>query len=78
MIVKLPVTWEMCGSIEIEAESIEDAIQMATETDILDSIGLPEGAYVDASFALSSDDPEIVRLYQRPLRKESLCPTSSN
>jgi hypothetical protein len=61
MKIKLPVTWQLCGIIEVDADSIEDAIKnfdpMVEE--------LPdEQHYVDGSFELSDDDPANVALYQ--------------
>lgn len=52
----------MCGDVDVEAESVEDAVRLANETDLLDHTPLPEGTYVDASFALSSHEPEFIRL----------------
>ena len=58
---KLPVTWEVCGIVEVEAESLEDAI---TKFDP-DDHSLPEDAsYVDSSFQLTDTDPANVALYQ--------------
>ena len=54
----IPVTWEMFGVVYIEANTLEEAIEMAN-TD--DSIGLPTGNYVDSSFTVSIDDPEYIR-----------------
>jgi hypothetical protein len=59
----------MCGIVDVEAESVEDAVRLANETDLLDHTPLPDGTYVDASFALSSDDPEFIRLFQKPVRR---------
>lgn len=56
---KIPVTWEMYGVVEIEAETIEDAMDIAINDP---TVELPsDGYYVEDSFALSYDDPEIVR-----------------
>ena len=58
---KLPVTWEMCGIVEVEAESLEDAIaNFDPHTDELPA----EPQYVDGSFQLSDTDPLNVALYQ--------------
>lgn len=56
--MKLAVTWEMCGYIDIpEAKTIEEALDIFAKTS--DDIPLPsEGTYVDASFEPSSWDPE--------------------
>ena len=58
---KLPVTWEMCGTVEIEAESIEDAIAYFNEN--IDDIEIPtDYEYVDSSFRLTDDNPEDILL----------------
>ncbi len=64
MKIKLPVTWEMCGIVEVEAEDAVDAVHIAKETDLLDHTPLPEGTYVDGSFALTSDEVDFVEFYQ--------------
>ena len=55
---KIPVTWEMCGMVEIEADTLEEAMKIV-ETDM--SIGLPEGEYIEGSFELSTDDEDYIR-----------------
>jgi hypothetical protein len=46
---KIPVTWEMYGVVEIEAESLEQAIDIFDAT--YDEIPLPYiDTYVDGSF----------------------------
>ena len=36
---KIPVTWEVFGTVEIEAESLDEAMQIFDETE--DEISLP-------------------------------------
>ena len=63
MKIKLPVTWEVCGMIEIEADSIDDAINKFDES--IDFISLPDnGEYVDGSFDLSDREVEYIELFQ--------------
>lgn len=63
MKIKLPVTWEMCGMVEIEADSIEEAIEKFYEDS--DHIALPDDCcYVEASFGLSCEEPEYIEFYQ--------------
>lgn len=55
--MKVAVTWEMCGYVDIEAETMEEAMEKFEDES--DHIKLPEnGDYVDGSFQLSSDDVE--------------------
>lgn len=48
MIFKISVTWESYGVVEIEADTLEEAIEKFDATS--DEIKLPEGDYVDGSF----------------------------
>lgn len=49
---KLPCTWEMYGVIEVEADSLEEAVSIAED----DDTPLPaESTYVDASFNVDLD-----------------------
>lgn len=48
---KIPVTWEMYGVMNILADSLEEAKELA----ISDEGVLPKGDYVDGSFALDED-----------------------
>jgi len=48
---KIAVDWEMYGEIEIEADSLEEAIQIAIEDN--PSIPLPEGEYIDGSWKVN-------------------------
>lgn len=52
---RVAVTWEMCGYINVEAESLKEAMDMVKENP--DDFSLPvESDYVDGSFVLSTDD----------------------
>lgn len=53
--MKVAVTWQMCGYADIEAETMEEAMEYFDRK--CDDIPLPENAeYVDGSFELSSRD----------------------
>ena len=55
--MRLAVTWEMAGYVDVEADTLEDA--MGKFNNESDYIKLPtNGEYVDGSFQLSSDDVE--------------------
>ena len=50
---RIAVTWEVCGYIEVEADSIEEAMNMVDENP--DDYKLPiENYYTDGSFGLST------------------------
>ena len=53
--MKVAVTWQMCGYVDIPADTMEEAMEKFNNES--DYIKLPtNGEYVDGSFELSSDD----------------------
>ncbi len=58
----IPVTWEMCGTVKVSADTLEEAVRIVREDD--DDIPLPtdtESGYVDGSFQPSSEDISLFR-----------------
>lgn len=65
MVWKIPVTWEMCAYIKVEAETMEEAMKIAEDPD--GKIPLPpDGSYVDGSWALSSTERDEITILQEP------------
>lgn len=66
-IFKIPVCWEVSGFVEVEADSMENAIRKFDE-EIIDQCELPtETTYIDGSFQRSMDDLPIedaVNMYE--------------
>lgn len=60
---KIPVTWEVYATVEVEANSIEEAIKIAKDEEGV--IPLPtDSDYVGGSWRLTEEDPEtILELY---------------
>ena len=55
--MKVAVTWEMCGYVDIAADTLEEAMDIFQRES--DCIKLPaDGEYVDGSFQLTTNDPE--------------------
>ena len=54
MTYDLPVYYEMKGFIQVEAESLDDAIDIAKNK--LNDYPIPEGDYVEDSFELVDED----------------------
>jgi len=54
---KVAVSWEMCGELAIEAETMEEAIEIANdpETDLSEG-----GEYIDSSFEVNEDMTEYL------------------
>lgn len=52
--MRLAVTWEMAGYVDVEANTLEDAMEKFKKE--CDYIKLPNGDYVDGSFRLSTED----------------------
>lgn len=46
---KIPVSWEMYGYITVEADNLEDAIEMAKD------FPLPDGSYIEHSFQIDNE-----------------------
>lgn len=60
---KIPVTWEVYGEVEIEAENIEKALEKFNKN--IDDIPLPcDSEYVDGSFKLSHEDDEFLECWE--------------
>lgn len=57
---QIPVTWQMAGVVSIEADTLEEAMNIAKNDD---SVELPSGNYVDASFELSFNDVKYIRQF---------------
>jgi len=53
---RIPVSWEMMGYIEKEAESLQDAIDYCYSNECK----LPEGDYIDDSFIVDNGDGQIL------------------
>lgn len=48
----IPVSWEEYGEVEIEAESLEEAINIAQNDP---TIELPDGSYLEGSWRVETD-----------------------
>lgn len=60
-IFKLPVEWSVFGTIEIEAETLEDDLKIFCETE--NEIELPtERDYIEGSFKLSTDASPYINI----------------
>ena len=57
---RIAVTWEMCGYIEVEADSIEEAMDMVRKNPDGHSLPSDGGDYVDGSFCLTTDDVDTM------------------
>lgn len=66
-VFKIPVRWEVSAVIEVEAETLEEAIKEFDRYETEDEgYSLPddEGYYVDGSFK-REEDLEVLKLYNR-------------
>lgn len=62
--MRLAVTWQMCGYVDIPADTMEEAMEKFNNES--DYIKLPtNGEYVDGSFELSSDDVDEMEAMAR-------------
>ena len=46
---KIPVSWEMYGYITVEADNLENAIEIAED------FPLPDGSYIEGSFRIDNE-----------------------
>lgn len=61
--IKLPVTWAVCGLVEVDKDTIPEAIEFFDNC--IDSLSLPaDGEYVESSFELTTREEEEIALYQ--------------
>lgn len=57
---KIPVSWEMCGIVTVEAETLEAAMDIARDES--SDIPLPDDSnYVDGSWSLSMEEVDEIR-----------------
>lgn len=54
----LPVSWSVCSTIDVEAESLQQAIEIA-KSRIDDIPCSSDSEYVDGSYAIDDCDPNI-------------------
>ena len=65
----IPVTWEVCAIIRVEAETLEEAIAIAEDPD--NEIPCPtDHDYVDGSWRVSDYDPDVLRDYYNNGQKD--------
>ncbi len=69
-VLKIPVTWKMYGYVEVEGDSIEEALKNFRRDE--DEYDLPDGEYVDGSFTLSDDNEENLKRLITLINKENL------
>ena len=62
----VPVTWEECGVVTVQANTLKEAMEIAVDIDT----PLPDGDYVDSSCVLSYDDVEELRVLYNANQKD--------
>lgn len=62
-VFKIPVTWEVCAMLKVEADTLEEAMEIARDDN--GEIPLPtDNDYIDGSWRLSTEDIEDIKMYQ--------------
>lgn len=57
---KIPVTWEVCAMLTVEADTLEEAMEIARDDD--GKIPCPtDSDYVEGSWRLSIEDEDMIR-----------------
>lgn len=60
---KIPVTWEVYATIEVEAKTLEEAMEIARDDESI--IPCPtDNDYADGSWRITTDDVEEMKMYQ--------------
>lgn len=58
----LPVAWSMCGIVNIKADTLKDAIEIAMGRD--GTIPIPDkGVFIDGTWEVNCDDLEFERRF---------------
>jgi len=66
---RIPIEWSLCEEVTVEAESLEDAIQLANE------VPLPSnGEYIDGSFEVREEIVEECNPFIREVRRIDTTP----
>jgi hypothetical protein len=65
MTYKIPVYWTMFDTIEVESDSLKEAVSKA-----IDDLPLPQGDYVDGSFTVQMDI--LNEIYPEEIRDEKI------
>ena len=66
---KIPVTYEMYGTVDVEADTLADAVKKAN--DDIDELPLPDDpSYVEASYQIQDEDFGIEGSLIENLNKE--------
>ena len=71
--MRLAVTWEMAGYVDVEADTLEDAMEKFKKE--CDYIKLPNGDYVDGSFRFTrkrSEDKWILKNRKQKQETETI------
>lgn len=67
--MKISVTWEMQGFVDIDTPTVEEAMEKFLAN--RDTISIPKGGeYIEGTFNLGSDDPEIQKRFADILDEE--------
>ena len=62
---RIPVYWTMYDTMEVEADSLKEAINLA-----IDVLPLPEGEFVDGSFTVEMET--LNEIYPEEIRDEKI------
>ena len=67
---KIPVSWTMTGTVNIEANTLEEAIEIAEDDE--DVIPIPEnGSYLEGSWEVDCTDVDYLRKYYNGNQKDN-------
>lgn len=62
---KIPVTWEVYGTVEVQAENAASALERAYQIELDEGLPLPtESEYIDGSFEIT-DDMDLINMINK-------------
>lgn len=65
----IAVTWEMAGEFEVEADTLEQAIEMVEDDDDTYAVDKADGEYVDDSFKVNKEFCEGINTTEALVKK---------
>ncbi len=63
--MKVAVTWQMCGYVEIDEPTMKECMDYFNENSIHIELPMDNAEYVESSFELSSDDEDVMEIMSR-------------
>jgi hypothetical protein len=73
--IKVPVSWQMQGLIEVDAKTLAEAAEIARSDMAREGLGLPEGTFVKDSYEVDDEAMDVFQsdaVNQKAFEQEDL------